>query len=389
MEEFGMRLTLPEVLNRLNGMRDRIHEIFRSPADVDQRAADLARVVQLAWPGAAMHMAVILGGQEHGISVHDRSGRVRSDWANVMRTSPMGDSDWCPGLPSELESNDGRLVWEFIADVDRCRGGLGVCVLTNLSADREQVLRMFLRTASALVAARLNKEESVHQQFAEKAQASLNLALADVGEVASPLAHELNNFLNALLLHVAVLEIKMPPDQRDGLAQIRRQGKEMAAMVQLFQQYDRRPLSEDLTTDLNEALRQSVESTRNMASAEVTVRLEPEPGRLIVPGATAEIERLCKFLVKNAIAVTVPGGQVVVKTARVDDQAVLCVEDSGPTVPPDQLSELFAAYPQQRPGTSSFELAACKGITRRLQGRIVPENRTEGGISITVELKLA
>jgi signal transduction histidine kinase len=369
-------------------MRDRIHEIFQSPADVNQRAADVAGVVQLIWPGAAMHMAVILQGEELGTSVHDRSGRARSDWAKMMRIAEIGDGDSGPRLPSELESNRGRLVWEVIAEADRRRGGLGVCVSTNLTADREQVLRTLLQNAAALVAARLNKEHCLHKQFAEKAQIESNLALADIGEMASPLAHELNNFLNALLLHVAVLEIKMPPDQREGLTQIRQQGKQMAAMVQQFQQYERRPPSEGLTTDLNEVLRQSVESTNNTVSGGVAVRLEPEPGQLVVAGAAAEIERLCKFLLKNAVAVTRPGGQVVIKTARVADKAVLCVEDTGPSMPPDQLTELFAAYPQQRPGTSSFELAACKGITRRLQGTIVPENRPEGGIRVTVELKV-
>src|SRR5579862_2110164 len=139
-----MRLTVPEVFNRLNRMRDRIHKIFRSHADANQRAADVAGVVQLIWPGAAMHMAMILDGRNRGISVRDRSGRDRPDWAKMMCTTEIGDGLCSPGLPPELESNRGRLVWEDIVEGDRRRGGLGVCVSANLSADRQQILHLLL-----------------------------------------------------------------------------------------------------------------------------------------------------------------------------------------------------------------------------------------------------
>src|SRR5260370_23724825 len=64
-------------------------------------------------------------------------------------------------------------------------------------ADAQRVMRL----TEALQAARLALEE----QEVLRQEVAASRAPADVGEGAAPGAHAFNNFLNALLLHVAVL----------------------------------------------------------------------------------------------------------------------------------------------------------------------------------------
>ena len=69
------------------------------------------------------------------------------------------------------------------------------------------------------------------------------LRMACMGELAGVVTHEFNNYLNALLLNLAVLEHGLPEDLREQLAGHRRQGKAMAAMIRLWQQDARRQRS--------------------------------------------------------------------------------------------------------------------------------------------------
>jgi signal transduction histidine kinase len=243
-------------------------------------------------------------------------------------------------------------------------------------ADAQRVARL----TEALLATRLALEE----QGALRQELAASRALADIGEVAAPVAHEFNNFLNALLLHVAVLELKMPPEQRQGLADIRQQGKGMAALIQQWQNYRRRPSGDGRTADLNEAVRGAAQALDAPRSERVC--LELAPGALPVAGTAADLQRLCAFLLRNAVAVNPPGATITVQTGKERDKVLLRVQDGGPSLAPELLAELFDPHPVRRAGTSGLELAACKAIVRRLQGRISAENTGDCGVTVTVEL---
>ena len=64
--------------------------------------------------------------------------------------------------------------------------------------------------------------------------------LANTGEMAGPLAHEFNNFLNVVLLHAALMEPELPEQLRSEWMELRRQAATMTALVKQFQQYRRR-----------------------------------------------------------------------------------------------------------------------------------------------------
>jgi signal transduction histidine kinase len=248
---------------------------------------------------------------------------------------------------------------------------------------------------------RLTERNDREREFEEvRAALAENMTLGDVAECASPVAHEVNNFLNSLLLHMAVLEMQIPPHQREGLEQIRREGKDLAALVQQWQNYRRRPAGGSVT-DLNQMAWAAVHQLAAATAGPVlrreeegsgkgpAVRQDLHEGPLRVLGTSTELQRLCAFLLRNAAAVTPPGGTVTVRTRSAEGKVVLSIEDAGPAVAPEQLGELFIPYPARREGTNSLELAACKSLVRRLWGTIAAQNRPEGGVVVTVELPAA
>jgi two-component system sensor histidine kinase BaeS len=99
------------------------------------------------------------------------------------------------------------------------------------------------------------------------------------------------------------------------------------------------------------------------------------------------VRRLINFLIKNAVSATGPGpGQVLVRVEPAELSVRLRVEDSGPSLPDESLPRAFEPAFAGRPGTDRLELAACRGIVRRMNGTIRAENVAAGRFAVVVEL---
>jgi signal transduction histidine kinase len=213
-------------------------------------------------------------------------------------------------------------------------------------------------------------------------------ALADAGERAGPLAHEVNNFLNVLLLHLAVIEHTVPAERRPDLAEVRRQGKQLAELVRQWQRSRLVPAETAQSIDLNRLLEKLL---KRVETPEIRIQFEGAPALPAVRGALADLHRLCSFLIENAVEVSRQGQALVrIKTEPGKAGAVrLRIEDTGPAVPPDWVPHLLEPLFTGRSGTDRLGLAACRTIVRRLNGTIEAESSPTGGVAVSVELPVA
>jgi len=233
--------------------------------------------------------------------------------------------------------------------------------------------------------------------------------LADIGELAGPLAHEINNFLNVLVLNVAVLEQLIPEELHAELQQIRRQGLAAAELVRQFQQSRRRPQSAPQPLDLHGLLQGAltalsaptaepgrtprfrvVSNYAQEAAEAVPVFLDLEANLPAILGWPLDVTRLLTFLVGNAITAAAPmNGRVLVRTRQANGNVQLRVEDTGAVVPADQLAHFFEPATAVRPVVNRLEIAACRTIVRRLQGRIEAVAAADAGVAVVVDLRRA
>lgn len=250
--------------------------------------------------------------------------------------------------------------------------------------------------------------ESVSAHQATEDTAALTW-LADAGEAASPLLHEVNNFLNVVLLQAAVVEAKTP-ELRDDWEEIRRQARGVAALVQLWQER-RRPHLAAQPVDVTEVIAAVVVEMSRLepggparpilkasspghangqnraGNGEVHVLLELDPQLPPLPVAAPDLQRLCRYLFGQAAAAAALGGRkITVQTQKQHGKVTLRVEDSGPPATREQLDRLFEPSVLGREGTDRLELAACKSIVKRLRGSIRAETSAAGGVAIVVEL---
>ena len=84
--------------------------------------------------------------------------------------------------------------------------------------------------------------------------------LADSGELAGVVAHEFNDILNTIMLHVALVERTASEEVRRDLTEIRKQSKTIAGLVRQFQRYGHAQRSADRPVDVNGLIADAVNS---------------------------------------------------------------------------------------------------------------------------------
>ena len=74
---------------------------------------------------------------------------------------------------------------------------------------------------------------------------------AKIGELMGPVSHEINNFMNAMMLQLSVVEPKMPEETRGELAAIREQAANAVAVLKQLRDCRRRKPRTPRTVDLH------------------------------------------------------------------------------------------------------------------------------------------
>ncbi len=409
-----MQLSYVEALTKLRQAWEVIDALLLRAPDAQGRSALLAEMLQFLWPGEALSACVLREADEAWAAALDEAGDPRPEWAALIRVEltrrwkTAGASAVQTPLLQALGLTGLVLAREDVRVRDNVYGALLLAVPEDGGSDAEAVRALLAACAQHLVL-RLEMEALERRWATWAVEQAGDLCMAEVGEISMPVTHEFNNFLNALLLHTAVLKFQLPESMHQGLDELRRQATAAAGLIQQVQHYRRRQQLPRLSVDLDRAVRAAVEAlggkpseqgglgatirvgpfhgrTEDEGTAEVAVRLDLSAGEMPAAGTFAEMKRLGVFLIRNAAAAAATNGRtVVVRTAREGGKVTLRVEDAGPVIPPEVLPRLFEPGAVGREGTSALELAACKMLARRLQGAIRAENFGEGGAAFIVE----
>jgi two-component system NtrC family sensor kinase len=326
----------------------------------------------------------------------DRGGHVHLVNEAGRRVFGLGSADDVVGRPLDglgvscAEDDLSRLL--AVRDADPWHGRVVVtqpsgdrricdCTITDLEGlgSRDMLVALYDRTEELRVQRELIAREK----------------LATVGEIASGVAHEVNNPLTAIRMEAELLgTAQKDPETEASARAIVREVDRAASIVRSLLQLARRSDTTPTPVQVNDLLRDVAEIRGRVLRAEnVDVQSELDPAAPAVLGLGQELMQVVFNLVLNAEHAVRRLSPAVIRLTTQAREGWLrfTVEDSGPGVPSEIRGRIFDPFFSTKSPDegSGLGLAICQRVVSALGGRIRLEESALGGARFVVELPAA
>ena len=223
--------------------------------------------------------------------------------------------------------------------------------------------------------------------------------VSTLGAMASTIAHEISQPLNAIVAYAqaALHKLKKEPQEHaivlDSLGKIVGLGRQAGDIVHSIGNFSRKGETPRKSVSLNDTGRAAVEMVSSSAvRAKVDLALDLCEGLPEVHGNSVQLEQVVVNLVMNALEAmkSHDGGtrQVIVRTSHADGAVRLSVADTGCGLAPEVAAHLFEPFFTTKPDGHGIGLALCRTIIRSHDGSIWAESAPSGGTIVTFSLPL-
>lgn len=352
-----------------------------------------------AFSGEAIHRHFSIGGRSYGAllaAVSDFSGKPAAVVEIVMdagdyaaqfsqvrrRALGMGIVVLLAGM---------AIAWFIARTISRplsamteamhrlAEGDLGVDVPAS---DRDDEIG---RMARAMFVFKRNQAE-IERQKAERDQFT---RLGILGEMASNIAHELNQPLASILNYgrgmARMLESPAPDHAtlRTGAMAVAEQAERAAAIIHRIRGFVRRRPPHRARSAVNVLTREALALFEAQPSRRgVTVMADLASGLPPVLADQVEIQQVLSNLLQNALDASPDGARITLSTALEDGRVSFLVSDEGGGLDPEVEAHMFDPFFTTKAEGLGLGLSICRTIVESHGGGFLVRHRPRGGTSI-------
>ncbi len=229
----------------------------------------------------------------------------------------------------------------------------------------------------------ITKERRLEQQLLQSDK------LASIGQLASGVAHEINNPLGnislyALLLREDILEGKPRVEDIEViLEQIEAASKIVSDLLDFSHQY--RPAF--LRVDVNETINKTLRVVDHQLSVNgITVEKKLAKNLPEIRGDIGKLQQVFLNLIVNAFQAMPDGGKLTLITRKENNRVYVWVKDTGIGIPEKHLSKIFDPFFTTKPvgeGTG-LGLSVTHGIVKEHKGEITVDSKVGVGTTFKI-----
>ncbi len=233
------------------------------------------------------------------------------------------------------------------------------------------------------------------RQLEQKAQ--LASRLASVGELASGVAHEINNPLTGVIgyAHLLLAKKDIPKDIIRDVEVINEGAQRVAGIVKKLLAFARQTKPEQRYVNINELVRTTLDLQAYALAAnniKVSLRFARDlPMTIADPGQLQQVFLNLIMNAETAMKLAHDKGKLTINTEHVDNAIRISFKDNGPGITKENLESIFNPFFTTREvgqGTG-LGLSVCHGIVTEHKGKIWAESQSGKGATFVVELPVA
>jgi PAS domain S-box-containing protein len=240
----------------------------------------------------------------------------------------------------------------------------------------------------------LLKAEEEKRQLEHKAQ--LSSRLASIGEMASGIAHEINNPLTGVIGFAELLMARkdIPDDVRKDLEIIDDGARRTSEIVRRLLTFARQDKAERNYVNINEIIETTLRlRAYEMETGNIKVKTYLDPDLPKTMAAGGQLQQVFLNLIINAESEMKRAhgkGNMLIRTERKDNTIRISFTDDGHGIPKENLERIFDPFftTKKVDEGTGLGLSVCYGIVTDHNGRIYAKNEKGKGATFIVELPI-